>query len=476
MQMPETDAGYLLYYMKRLLLYIIILPAAIVFWGCKKGSFITDKAAALTITADTLSFDTVFTSIGSVTQNFTIVNPNNRKLKLHTVRLMGGSTSPYKINVDGIASTEVHDIDINAGDSVYIFVSVTVDPSASGIPFIVSDSILVGYNGNERYVQLEAYGQNAHFLKNHVIDADATWENDLPYVISGSLQVKENAMLTIEKGCRIYMHANAPVTVDGSLVVNGTKSDSVIFCGDRLDDPYRDLPASWPGIYFSEKSSNNRLIHAIVKNAYQGIICTTPSQGNVPGLQLNACTIDNIYDAGLVAIGAGISAVNCLISNCGSNISITAGGNYDFTFCTIASFGNSYVEHKQPVIYINNFDDTDNNYPLSAIFKNCIIWGEGGSVENELLAEQKGSGNMELLLDHSLYKATSIGEPVTLNNSLANLDPAFDSINTTRHYFDFHIGKNVSPAIDAGVITTVTADMDGNPRGEKPDLGCYERQ
>lgn len=462
--------------MKRLLLYIIILPAVIVFFGCKKASFITDKDAALTITADTLSFDTVFTSVGSVTQNFTIVNPNDRKLRLQTVRLMGGSNSPYKINIDGIASTEVHDVEINAGDSVYVFVSVTVDPSSSHIPFIVSDSILIGYNGNERYVQLEAYGQNAHFLKNYVIDADATWENDLPYVVSGGLLIKENTTLTIEKGCRIYMHANAPVTVDGSLVVNGTKADSVTFGGDRLDDPYRDLPASWPGIYFSEKSSDNVLMHAVVKNAYQGIICAAPASGNAPKLQMNACMIDNIYDAGIVALGTSISAVNCLISNCGSNISITAGGIYDFTFCTIASFGNSYIEHKQPVTYINNFDDAGNNYPLSAIFKNCILWGDGGSVENEVIAEKKGDNNMEVLLDHSLYKAKSIAGPVTLNNSIANQDPAFDSINTTRHYFDFHLGKNASPAVDAGVVTTVTADKDGNPRDDKPDLGCYEKQ
>ena len=83
---------------------------------------------------------------------------------------------------------------------------------------------------------------------------------------------------------------------------------------------------------------------------------------------------------------------------------------------------------------------------------------------------------MEVLLDHSLYKAKSIAGPVTLNNSIANQDPAFDSINTTRHYFDFHLGKNASPAVDAGVVTTVTADRDGNPRDDKPDLGCYEKQ
>lgn len=462
--------------MKRLQLYIIAFVATAAFFSCKKESFITDKDAPLTIAVDTLSFDTVFTSVGSITQNFTIVNPNNEKLKLSKIKLMGGNSSPYKINVDGIATTEAHDIEINSGDSIYVFVSVTIDPSSGHIPFIVSDSILVGYNGNERYVQLEAYGQNAHFLKNYIVDADATWANDLPYVILGGLLVKEDVKLTVQRGCRIYMHANAPLIVDGSLVVDGTKTDSVTFQGDRLDDPYRDLPASWPGIYLSEKSNNNILNYAIIKNAYQGIICVAPSLNNIPKLQMNECVVDNIYDAGILAFGSSINAVNCLISNCGANVSINAGGTYNFTFCTIASYGNPYIEHKQPVTYINNFDEAGNNYALSAIFKNCIIWGEGGTVENEIVAEKKGNSSTELILDHSLYKAKSIADFVSLDQSIANLSPAFDSINAGRRYFDFHLGKNISPAVNAGVATTVTTDLDGNPRDINPDIGCYEKQ
>ena len=72
----------------------------------------------------------------------------------------------------------------------------------------------------------------------------------MPYVILGSLLVNRQT-LTINKGCRIYVHADAPLVVDGTLKVNGLKdtADRVYFQGDRLDDPYKDFPASWPGVF-----------------------------------------------------------------------------------------------------------------------------------------------------------------------------------------------------------------------------------
>jgi hypothetical protein len=63
-----------------------------------------------------------------------------------------------------------------------------------------------------------------------------------------------------------------PLIVNGTLNVTGEKWDStkVVFTGDRLDEPYRDFPASYPGIIFSETSKNNRIEYAVIKNAYQG--------------------------------------------------------------------------------------------------------------------------------------------------------------------------------------------------------------
>lgn len=454
---------------------MLLLFLPVLFLSCKKQTFITDKDAALTITADTLRFDTVFTSVGSVTQYFTLVNSNSQKLQISSIKLMGGSSSAYKINVDGIASPEVSNVEINAGDSIYIFVSVAIDPSLTGLPFIVEDSIRVNYNGNEKYVWLQAFGQNAHFLRNYFIDTDTTWTNDLPYVISGGIQVAQNSTLTIEKGCRIYLHADAPVIVDGTLIVNGMVTSPVSFQGDRLDPAYRNLPASWPGIYFRKNSISNFIQYGVIKNAHQGITVVAPAANALPKLALRECIIDNIYDAGILAMGSGIDAVNCLISNCGSNIVIQAGGDYRFTYCTIVSYDNNYISHKKPVLSISNTDDTGNSYDLNILFRNAIIWAGGNNVENEVLAAKKGNAVFSVDFDHVLYKAKNISPDINLMNSMANLDPAFDSINADRRYFDFHIGKNASPAIGAGTAVAISNDLDGKIRSGDPDLGAYTK-
>ena len=105
---------------------------------------------------------------------------------------MGGSSSAYKINVDGFAIPEVNNLEIEANDSLYVFVQVNVDPNSANLPFIIRDSIQVSYNGNNRLVQLEAWGQNAHFFRNKEITTDETWTNDLPYVILGYLYIDQN--------------------------------------------------------------------------------------------------------------------------------------------------------------------------------------------------------------------------------------------------------------------------------------------
>ncbi|HKO78908.1 MAG TPA: hypothetical protein VJU78_00870, partial [Chitinophagaceae bacterium] len=223
---------------------LLILSFGILLSACKKDSFITSPDASITITADTLKYDTVFVAAGSVTQSFKIINDNNQKLRLSSVKLMGGTGSKYTMNVDGVATTEASNIEIEANDSVYVFVQVNVDPNADNLPFVIRDSIQVSYNGNNELVRLEAWGQNAHFFRNKEVVTNETWTNDLPYVILGYLYVDVNQSLTIEKGCRIYVHADAPIIIDGTLKVNGEKDtvDRVYFRGDRMDDPFKDYP------------------------------------------------------------------------------------------------------------------------------------------------------------------------------------------------------------------------------------------
>src|SRR5450755_4532141 len=135
--------------MKKPPVYIVIV-LLILFYGCKKDTFITSKDAVINLSADTLHFDTVFTTAGSVTQFFKIVNGNNQKLEINNVTLAGGTTSAFKINVDGTTGPDVKNIELDANDSIFVFVTVTINPNATSLPFIMRDSIIISFNGNSQ--------------------------------------------------------------------------------------------------------------------------------------------------------------------------------------------------------------------------------------------------------------------------------------------------------------------------------------
>jgi hypothetical protein len=460
---------------------ILLIFFLVFLFACRKDSFITSPDARVTITADTLKYDTVFVTAGSVYQSFRIINENNQKLRLTSVKLMGGSSSVYKMNADGSPGTLFNNIEIDANDSLHVFVQVNINPNANNLPFILRDSIQISYNGKNRWVQLEAWGQNAHFYRNKAVTANETWNNDIPYVILGSLTINANQTLTINKGCRIYVHADAPVIVNGTLLVNGLKDtiDRVYFRGDRLDEPYKDFPASWPGIFFQPESKDNVLNYAVIKNAYQAIGLQDPSPNANPKLTLNECVIDNAYDAGIISLNSSVRARNCLVSNCGKNILLAKGGDYQFTHCTVVTYANSFIEHKDPVLFVSNFVTVNNNpvtANLNALFRNCIFWGENGLVDNEVVVSKSGTTAFNVNFDYNLWKVQTPPSNITSNQIINNQAPLFDSVNTFKNYYDFRV-KASSPAVNKGVNAGVAFDLDSNPRPVGlPDLGCFEKQ
>jgi hypothetical protein len=448
--------------------------------SCKKDSFITSPDASLRLSADSVKFDTVFTRTGSVTQSFKIVNENDQPIRLSKVKLGGGPSSSFKININGIAAPEVSNIDIASNDSIYVFVSVFVNPSAANLSFIISDSIAVEYNGNVRWVQLEAYGQNANFQDNVIISTNSTWTNDRPYVILGSLQVAPNVSLTINRGTKVYSHANAPIIVDGSLIVNGTATDKVMFTGDRLDAPYNNLPASWPGIIFRSSSKSNTLIFTEIKNAYQALVLIGASGNTSPKLLIQQCIIDNAYNTGIFCSNSSVKAENVLISNSGNNILIESGGTYSFTHCTVASFSNNYILHKTPVLSLANFSQSSGpaTQPLQALFTNCIFWGDNGFIDNEVLINKQGTTTFNVTLDHCLYRAPAPPANATIITSILNQDPVFDSIDNINRYYDFrHNNSSIAPGVNKGISAGLGIDLDSRNRNVGvPDIGAYEKQ
>ncbi|MER3471260.1 MAG: hypothetical protein C4330_07985 [Chitinophagaceae bacterium] len=464
---------------KKLVPFLFILFTV---FACKKESFTTSSNARLTTNVDTLHFDTVFTSLGSTSRLLKVINDNDKGIHVSSVRLAGGAASPFRINVDGVTGPLVNNIDIGANDSAYVFVTVTINPNAANLAFVVRDSIEINYNGNTKWVQLDAYGQNAHFFRNRMIRANETWIADKPYVILGGLVVDTNATLNVAQSCRIYTHADAAIIVNGSLQVQGDKYDStrVIFTGDRLDDPYRNYPANWPGIVFTAISKNNSFQYAIIKNAYQALVVNEPASSGAK-LTLNESVVDNAYDVGILAINSSINARNVLVSNCGKNVVLAKGGTYNFTHCTVAAFSNSYIQHKDPVLLATNYSVQGGSIftgNLNASFTNCIFWGDAGFVNDEVATSKQGSGTFNLAFNNVLWRVqTTPANVTTSGNVITNQNPSFDSISVADKFYNFRL-KDDSPAINKGSNAGVIIDLDGKPRpfGTLPDLGAYQKR
>ena len=242
--------------MNKNILFVLLLSGCILtIMSCKKTGIIADINASVYTSADSLHFDTVFTTTGSVAQFVKIFNNNDQNLVLNNIQLMGGKTSYFSMNVDGVAGTSFSNIEIAPNDSVYIFVKVSVDANNKQLPFLVQDSIQYTYNGNTRWIQLDAYGRNAIYLRNKVIAKDTTFTDSLPVVILGGLYILPSKTLTIEAGTQIYAHADAAIQVYGTIIANGDNINRICFQCDRLDDPYSKYSGSWPGIYFHQNGA-----------------------------------------------------------------------------------------------------------------------------------------------------------------------------------------------------------------------------
>ena len=244
---------------------LLLLSIALNLLSCDglDENYSTNPNHQLSFSMDTLSFDTVFTTIGSATKEFMVYNRNSEPLLIGEVMLASGEESGFRINVDGRRGDYFQDLRIAANDSMYVFVEVTVDPNESNQPLLIADSVLFTTNGVRQSVRLEAYGQNVNLYRHGLtLTQDTLLTAERPYLIYDSLVIAPEATLRIEPGAIFYMHDAANILVHGTLLAEGTREQPILFRGDRLDFilndvlPYDRTPSQWGGIFFSAESSD----------------------------------------------------------------------------------------------------------------------------------------------------------------------------------------------------------------------------
>jgi len=456
--------------------------------SCKKEQLLVN-GGELKFSTDTLSFDTVFTSLGSATVGVKIFNPQNQKITIASVHLANGASSPFHLNVDGKAGDGTN-IDVAAGDSIYVFATVKVDPTDVNSPFIIQDRLVANLNGNDFSIPVIAYGQNAHYIRDSVLETQ-TWKTDKPYVIFGYAFVDSLQTLTIPAGCRIYMHANARLFVGGTLNATGTKKDSIIFQGDRLDRSYygfEGYPGEWGGIYFLEYSTDSYLEHVVLANCGNSAQNAAPAAVQVSPdahlshtiqLTMNKVVIQNSIGYGLLCFNGSVKATNCLINSCGASaLALLQGGNYQMDNCTITTYGSNKINHNDnPVAAILNyyFYNQTQYYsaPLTARFHNCAITG---SLDNEVFIDSLKDAAATVNLSSCLIKQdpTKIRPWVTQSGNLYALsDGTMDPLYTDISKFNYRPLSN-SPLLKHGTPPAPIDDLDDVIRSSPTSIGCYD--
>lgn len=472
---------------------------SVLFFACKKEDDITnDSSVRLIFSEDTILFDTVFTSIGSVTEYLLVYNNEGSAVNISSIRLAKGNSSSYRLNVDGSPGKSFSNVVIGPNDSLWIFIEVTIDPNNQSTPFLLIDSILFETNGNLQDVDLVAFGQNAHFfipnnsiggLQYSLIPCNTVWDSILPYVIYGYAVVDSGCQLIINEGVKVYFYQNSGLWVyaNGNLQVNGTLDHPVIFQGTRLEQAYADIPGQWDRIWINEGSTSpdNIINYAVIKNGFIGIQTEDlpPVIGeNQRKLVLSNTIIKNMSGWGLFSRFYRVDGYNNVIANCqNSSVWLSYGGEYDFNQCTFANYWNQ-GQRSYPCVYINNYaTDATGNIPIDltkAEFKNCIVYG---SIDNELVLDFITGAQSNHKFSWTLLKVDG-NTPTTdvshFESIYANSNPSFVSINENNYELDsssFAINKGNMSFILPGLTDK---DLKGKFRNvlPAPDLGAYENQ
>ncbi|HLG36271.1 MAG TPA: hypothetical protein VI757_15435 [Bacteroidia bacterium] len=491
--------------MKKVFLYLFFVTA-IVFASCRHEDFIESTDVQLRFSEDTLIFDTVFTSVGSITLVMQVYNDYSSAVRISSLRLAKGNSSYFRLNVDGLPGRIFTDVEIPANDSIFIFCEVTIDPNNTSTPFVVTDSIVFTTNGSQQDVDLVAWGQNAHFHRpsagnNAFYICNETWIDDLPHVIYGFALVDSACLLTIEKGTNIFLHPGSSLIVmtEASLIINGVWDSIVTFQGDRLDAEYREIPGQWGAIQLSNLapsnlsggnearvgSKDNVINYAIIKNGNFGLVVDTVYDNANVTLTLTNTIIENMVGICLFARGTRIKSGNCVFANAGQfSAALVYSGSYDFRHCTFANFWN-YSDRSDPVLLINNHYTDINNVEHvrsidSAYFGNCIVYGDKTDEIGLDSSSSTQPGQFNFFFDNSLIQvggAFSTTGQARFDSCVVNQNPKFKNPDFNNYELDTLSNAKNKGSTSVLSLPYLLNDIKGTDRTiyGLPDCGAYER-
>lgn len=447
--------------------------------SCITDEFTDSPSDRLSFSTDTLSFDTVFTGVGTPTARLRIYNHAKKAINISSIR-MKEADSRFSINVDGVSGRDFRDVEIRGGDSIFVFVECYIPQSDTNTPTLVEDQLQFVSNGNTQSVLLQAYGQNVTRLRGLTITEDMTLTPDRPYVVFDSLNVAQGATLHILPGTMLLFHDKAALNVRGRIEAVGNAEGIIQMRGDRLDEVlpntgYDILAGQWKGMRIYPESFGNRLEYVNLRSTERGVEVDSCADLSQRKLLLVNSWLHNSQSSALRSDFAWVDAYGCCFSEAAESVVNLRGGKHDFSQCTLSNYY-LFSAISGPLLSLTHCLPTEQEesgvtLPLmEARFANSILYGLPSDISP---GDLTGSN---VYLDYVLLK--SVGEDDEhFRHCIRDADPLFLT-DRPRYYFDYRVRPD-SPALHAGdpaLVNPLTLrDMTGADRlsDGAPTLGAY---
>lgn len=506
--------------MKHIITVLICITALVIISSCRNDFEFSNSTGSLEFSQDTVYLDTVFSTIGSSTRTFKVYNRSSDDIVIPRVALAQGTSSNYRLSVDGVPGQVFENVELLAKDSMFVFVETTVDIMnfTSDTQFLYEDTIEFDSGANLQTVELVTLIQDAIFLfperdalgiqESILLDTDAdgnelrisgfflddeelNFTNEKPYVIYGFAGVPSNKTLTIDPGARLHFHSQSGIIVanEATLKVNGELSltedleNEVIFEGDRLEPLYDDVAGQWTAIWLTDGSKNHEINYATIKNASVGIIMDNNNPtSNGATLKINNSKILNSSNSALIGTTASVEATNSIFHNSGQSTVIgRLGGEYNFNNCTISNYWNGSFRQDATLLISNAIPNSEFTSDLiAANFTNCIIYGDR-NIELALLDDGISTYNFKFensLIRFNDFSNSFDGIPVydfsnvnLYQDCVFNENPLFEDVDAFKLRIDNTGGANGI----ANPVTDTTLDISGISRPAiAPDAGAFE--
>ena len=212
--------------------------------SCIEDGIDSSPSSQPVFSVDTLDMGHYFTGQLTPTSRFMVYNRCGKVLNISDISLRGESSGRFRVNVDGYAGVEFHDVQIRPGDSIYVFVDALLPANSDPRPVTVEGHVDFVTNGVTSTVVLKASGQDVVRKNGVEVVSDETWDATYPYQIFDSLVVAHGATLRLLPGTKLCFHDKSYMRVYGSLVTEGVPGAWVEMAGDRMGNVVGGIPLS----------------------------------------------------------------------------------------------------------------------------------------------------------------------------------------------------------------------------------------